>query len=73
MQSKFYKVDVTITNRGGECELVDKRFMFETLDEARNLDWNKIIDETEVAEKEEGLDIFAEHDETESFRETNNL
>ena len=63
---KQYIVDISITR---EDQLIDKRFVFNSLDEARNLDWNKLIDDTEENEKEAGLDQFVMHDETENFRE----
>ena len=50
---ELYYVNIQIYNKHGE--LVNKRFAFETLDEMRNLDFNKVVDEAETYGQEEGM------------------
>lgn len=51
--NKVYKINVLIFNDLGE--LCDKQFTFSSLDEMRNLDINKCVDEAETYAKENNM------------------
>lgn len=50
---KLYYLDITIHNHIGE--LVDTRFAFTSLDEARNIDVDKLVNQAEDYAKENNM------------------
>ena len=49
----MYKININIFNDHGD--LLDKQFTFNTLDEMKNLDVNKLVDEAEKYGEETGM------------------
>lgn len=45
MEKEIYNINIQIYNKHGE--LVDKLYQFKTLDEARNLNWDNVVDQAE--------------------------
>lgn len=66
----MYKINITIFNNHGE--LVERQFAFSMLDEMRNLDLNKCVDDAEVYAKENNMyleELFDSKDDAEFSRE----
>ena len=75
---KNYTIDIVINNKFGE--LLTKRFAFDSLDEMRNVDINKLVDEAEDYAKENNMVVeeiydskeemeFNKEDTTDEYRE----
>ena len=72
-QSKYmnYKINILIHNKHGE--LVDKQFSFNSLDEMRNLDINKLVNEAEDFGRENGMLIEELYDSKEDVVTLKNI
>ena len=66
----MYTINILIHNKHGE--LLDRQFSFGTLDEMRNLDLNKCVDEADQFAKENGMyleELFDSKEEAEFNQE----
>ena len=73
MIKNLYFVDITIHNHIGE--LVDTRFAFTSLDEARNIDVDKLVNQAEDYAKENNMlleELFDSEEEAEFNKEDGN-